>query len=67
MVKVNLDQNGKFLQGEIIPIKQTGWGITRIDPEKQVIHIIRELTRADFPEVPVEITEDGVIRFSLIR
>jgi hypothetical protein len=61
MVKVNLDQKGKFLQGEIIPLKQTGWGITRIDPEKQAIHIIRELTRTDFPEVPVEITEDGRI------
>jgi 2',3'-cyclic-nucleotide 2'-phosphodiesterase (5'-nucleotidase family) len=61
LIKVNLDRNGKFLQGEIIPVKQTGRGITEVDPDKQVIRKIQELTRADFPEIPVEITDEGMI------
>ena len=61
IMNIKLDQTGKFLQGEIIPVKQTGRGITVLDPEKQAIRKIQELTRTDFPEVPLEITDEGVI------
>jgi poly-gamma-glutamate capsule biosynthesis protein CapA/YwtB (metallophosphatase superfamily) len=65
LMKVDIDRNGKFLQGEIIPIKQAGRGITEPDPEKQAIRKIRELTRADFPEAPVEITDEGGIFYKI--
>ncbi|KPK80799.1 MAG: hypothetical protein AMS27_16075 [Bacteroides sp. SM23_62_1] len=61
LVKVTVNRNGKFLRGEIIPVRQTGRGITEIDPEKKAIQKIQELTRADFTETPVEITDDGKI------
>lgn len=63
VLKVNVDRNGRFLQGQIIPVKQTGRGITEPDPEKQAIRKIQDLTRTDFPEVPVEITDEGVILY----
>ena len=61
IVKVSVNRYGKFLHGEIIPVKQTGRGITKVDPEKKVIRKIQELTRADFPETPIEITDEGKI------
>ena len=63
MVKVYLDYKGKFLRGEIIPVRQTGRGITETDPEKRAIRKLQELTSADFPEVPVYISDEGVITY----
>jgi hypothetical protein len=63
IVKVSVDRHGKFLQGEIIPVKQTGRGITVVDPDRQAIRKVQDLTRADFPEIPVEITDDGRIMY----
>jgi poly-gamma-glutamate capsule biosynthesis protein CapA/YwtB (metallophosphatase superfamily) len=63
VVKVSVERNGKFIQGEIIPVKQTGRGITEPDPDKQAIRVIQDLTRTDFPEAPVEITDEGIILY----
>jgi hypothetical protein len=63
IVKLYTDREGKFLQGEIIPTFQTyGTGV-KIDPKKQVIKKIQELTKKDFPESVIQIDDDGLIRY----
>jgi hypothetical protein len=61
-MKVFTDKQGKFYQGQIIPIKQPHPGGVILDPQKQIIKIIKDLTKADFPEVPIRISDDGWIR-----
>jgi hypothetical protein len=56
IVKINVDTEGKFLSGRIIPIFQPWPGGVKIDSTGQVINKIRDLTTIDFP--------DGVIKFS---
>lgn len=61
LMKVYTSREGLFLYGRILPVRQTGRGVTGIDPEKQVIKIIRELTEQDFPEGTLQITSEGFI------
>ena len=63
IVHVKIDKaNGKFLKGQIIPIKQPGEGGPVYDSAKQVITEMQTLTKADFPDTKVEILNDGTIR-----
>jgi hypothetical protein len=48
IIKVYTDHNGKFLKGEIIPIRQFGAGGPKIDPDKAAIKKIQELTKKRF-------------------
>ena len=59
VVKVFTDPGGAFLEGEIIPFMQTGEGGPRVDPRKLSIIKFRELSKADFPESPLEIELNG--------
>ncbi len=61
IMKVYVTPEGKFLQGEIIPIYQPGSGGVSIDPLNRAITKLQELTRADFPEIPLDIDQDGII------
>lgn len=63
IVKLYTDRTGKFFQGKIIPTYQTyGTGV-RVDPQNQVIKIMRELTKKDFPESQIQIAENGLITY----
>ncbi len=61
IMKVYLDPAGRFLKGEIIPVYQPGSGGASIDPYGRVIRKLQELTRADFPEIPLDIDRNGLI------
>ena len=61
MMKVFIDENGKFLKGEIIPVKQIKRGIPVIDENKTVIKVIKKLTEEDFPDSKLLIDDDGNI------
>jgi Bacterial capsule synthesis protein PGA_cap len=63
IVKLIIDNQGKFLSGKIISAKQVGWGIPKIDPENAVSELIRELTKKDLPEVKISIDESGFISY----
>jgi poly-gamma-glutamate capsule biosynthesis protein CapA/YwtB (metallophosphatase superfamily) len=63
IVKVYTDRTGKFFYGKITPTYQTyGTGV-RVDPQNQVIKIMRELTKKDFPESKIQIAENGLITY----
>lgn len=62
IVKVYTSGEGKFYHAEIVPIVQTGLGIPRVDPHRRVIKRMQQLTREDFPEVNIAISDEGLIR-----
>jgi hypothetical protein len=63
IVKIFATKSGQFLKGQIIPTYQTyGTGV-RVDPEKQVIKKIQELTKKDFPESGTQIDDNGIITY----
>jgi hypothetical protein len=64
IIKVHIAPTGKFLKGEIVPVYQPGSGGVRLDPGKRAITKLQELTRADFPEIPMNINQDGIITIS---
>jgi poly-gamma-glutamate capsule biosynthesis protein CapA/YwtB (metallophosphatase superfamily) len=61
IIKLQLNPEGRFLQGEIIPVHQPGNGRVSLDPQKRVVFKLQELTRTDFPEIPLEIDPKGYI------
>lgn len=63
IIKVYTNNTGKFFKGEIIPTHQSYEHGVRIDPAKQVIQVIKELSKKDFPESPVQIDDNGLITY----
>jgi poly-gamma-glutamate capsule biosynthesis protein CapA/YwtB (metallophosphatase superfamily) len=63
IAKIKVDRSGKFLEGQIIPVKQVGAGIPLIDKNKKVIYKIQELTRKDFPESKIHVDDNGIIEY----
>lgn len=58
---VETDLQGKFLGGNIIPIRQIGEGIPMPDTDKNVIRIIQDLSKTDFPNTYPQISDEGQI------
>ena len=63
VVKLIVNNKGKFLSGKIISCKQAGWGIPEIDPDNTAGKLIRDLTKKDLPEVKISIDESGFISY----
>jgi hypothetical protein len=61
IIKVQMTPAGRFLKGEIIPVNQPGSGGASLDPQKRIISKLQELTRMDFPEIPLIIDPEGII------
>ncbi len=61
ILKVIMNKSGEFVKAEITPIKQPGRGGVVIDEEKKIIKIIKALTEKDFPETPLNISDEGVM------
>jgi hypothetical protein len=61
IVKVNVAPDGSFLDAVVSPVYQPGRGGARPDPDGRVIRKLRELNAADFPEIPLHISDDGKV------
>ncbi len=61
VVEVELDSQGRFRSGRILPTKQEGRGIPVPDSAGEVIPLVRRLTSEDFPETGAVIGTDGSI------
>jgi hypothetical protein len=59
IIKVNTDSNGNFINGHITSTYQTHHSPVKIDSEKRVLKLIKELSAKDFPESGLTIQEDG--------
>ncbi len=63
LIKLIVDEKGKFLSGVVIPVFQTRPEGVRIDPGKRVIGKLRELTALDFPDSLIIISDEGIIKY----
>lgn len=63
IIKVFTDSEGKFLYAEVTSVIQHAPGGPTIDPEKQVIRRLQQLTEKDFPEVKIKIDDSGIITY----
>lgn len=61
IMEVKVDKKGKFLKGQIHAVKQISRKGTKIDSQKKIIAKIKELTKADFPELKINISNDGIV------
>ncbi len=63
IIKVYTDHSGKFFKAQVTATYQSyGTGV-KIDPNRQVIKKIQELTKKDFPESRIRIDEYGLITY----
>ncbi|MBP0020087.1 MAG: CapA family protein [Cyanobacteria bacterium SBLK] len=63
ILEVQLDREGKLIQGNIIPLHLNGEAIPFPDPEKRTIALMQRLTRSDFPNTPIAIDANGNLIF----
>jgi len=63
IIKVFADSKGAFLKAEITPTYQIARDRVKIDVENRVIKKIQELSKKDFPEVPIRIDDKGLITY----
>lgn len=61
ILKLALAEDGRFLTGSIIATKQKGRGVPVVDETGAVIQEVIDLTAADFPNTPLEVTSTGEI------
>ena len=62
IVTVEVDKAGTFVSGKVTPIYQQKSHGPKIDSQKRAINTLIELTNADFPNTPLEITKEGELK-----
>ena len=63
IIKVYTNSKGNFIKAQITPTYQISRDRVKIDIANRVITKIQELTKKDFPEVPVRIDDKGLITY----
>ncbi len=62
ILKVYVDETGKFIEAKAFPVIQTGRGGPRPDPAGRAVKSLQRLTITDFPETLLRINDQGRIR-----
>lgn len=61
VLQLELDPQGRFLTGRLVPMRQTPLVGPRPDPTRAAVTLVRRLTRLDFPRSGATILADGSI------
>ncbi len=61
ILEVELNSQGDFVSGRILPIHINGEGIPKPDSKLRSVGLIRKLTKSDFPKTPLKIDSKGGI------
>lgn len=61
VLEVNVDRQGNFRSGQILPAYIKKPGIPYPSPQADSIKLIRYLTKRDLPNTPLSISDDGTI------
>lgn len=65
ILQLQVNSEGKFLKGKVVPTKQLGEGIPVYDEEKQALKQLADLSLEDFKESPLIIdTETGEMTYT---
>lgn len=59
IIALELEQDGRFVKGQITPVYQQKTHGPKIDPQKRAIAKLKELSKIDFPDGVLKINEDG--------
>lgn len=59
IVSLRIDDEGKFIDGQVIPIYQMKTHGPKYDGQKRAIKLLQDLTAADFPETSLSIGDNG--------
>jgi hypothetical protein len=63
ILKVRLDpETGRFLDGQLIPVKLVNGGLPEIDPEGEGVRIVRRLSEEDFESRLLTVGENGCLQ-----
>jgi hypothetical protein len=63
VIRLKVNTEGRFIEGKIIPVFQNGTAGVRVDPDRQVIKKLQELTALDFPDSIINISDNGEITY----
>jgi poly-gamma-glutamate capsule biosynthesis protein CapA/YwtB (metallophosphatase superfamily) len=61
VLKVSLAADGTWVEGEFVSTRMNSEGLPVIDPEKQSLELVQQLSRSDFPSTGARLDEDGKI------
>lgn len=61
VLEADLDPKGRFVGGRILPTRQVGFGVPKLDPKGTSIDLIRLLSKEDFPQTAVVVARDGTL------
>jgi poly-gamma-glutamate capsule biosynthesis protein CapA/YwtB (metallophosphatase superfamily) len=61
IVSLRIDDEGKFIDGQVIPIYQMKTHGPKYDSQKRAIKLLQDLTAADFPETTLSIDDEGIL------
>ncbi len=61
LLSLQLTPQGEFVSGKIVPIKQLGRGVPRVDSQRKVIRNMQKLLVEDAPNCGLQIDENGNI------
>ena len=62
LLEAEIDDEGRFLGGRVVPVYQTKPTGPRVDERARATEYVRELSRSDFPESPLAVEPDGRLR-----
>ena len=62
ILNLDIDSNGDFITGKIIPTVQKGKGIAHHDDQKTTIKYVRALSKIDFSKSPLNISSQGILK-----
>lgn len=61
VLELQLDREGRFLGGRLLPTWLEGQGVPKRDPEGRAIDLVRTLSAEDFPGTAVQVAQDGTL------
>jgi len=59
LVAVEVDRKGRFVGGKVTSVYQAKTHGPKLDEQNRALEVLRDLSRADFPESPLRIADDG--------
>ena len=61
VLEVSLDNEGRFVAGQILPTAQEGKGRPIRDSQSRAVDLVRMLSKKDFPSNHVKVAQDGTL------
>lgn len=62
ILEADLDNQGNFVSGKVIPLELSQANIPAYDPEKKTIKLLQKLIREDFPQTKLILDDEGNLR-----